>query len=379
MEEENFDWLDAYITASEAKDIKNSEAFKLLNSNNIDTHELTKHEKDIHAGEVQLNYKDEKAKEMDGRSFVEGSFALLRDMPEETLKALMMAFLNGTDVSANVVGVVFNAMTNSSPAMAEAFKEGDPAKFKKLVNGKIQEFSKYLDNEKKQVKAIGEGSGENSEIAKMVSWIVQDTPYAIPIRRKLKNMGVPDYINIPLAYGIGSGIAFDDDAQIFLNSEQVQNFKEMAGALPDSSEEKIFNTTYRTLEGTSLGFAFPAVFKALKYAKNNIPKYMDEIKKKDVKQISTAVGGAAIIGSVVEGNMNENNTEPSTDAEIDLMYGEGASEKAMIEATDLTDANIDKIYGEGASEKAMDEVLINNEKEDNWMILNSDKKTSYSQ
>ena len=34
----------------------------------------------------------------------------------------------------------------------------------------------------------------------------------------------------------------------------------------------------------------------------------------------------------------------------------------MIEAIDLTDANIDKIYGEGASEKAMDDVLLNKEK-----------------
>lgn len=346
MEEENFDWLDAYITASEAKDIKNSEAFKLLNSNNIDTHELTKHEKDIHAGEVQLNYKDEKAKEMDGRSFVEGSFALLRDMPEETLKALMMAFLNGTDVSANAVGVVFNAMTNSSPAMAEAFKEGDPAKFKKLVNGKIQEFSKYLDNEKTQVKAIGDSSGENSEIAKMVSWIVQDTPYAIPIRRKLKNMGLPEYVALPLAYGIGSGIAFDDDAQIFLNSEQVQNFKEMAGALPESSEEKIFNTTFRTLEGTSLGFAFPAVFKALKYAKNNIPKYMDN-------QMSVATGSAAATTAAVE----------------------KIEEKINDDVLSKNISNEDNIISN-------DEVIgpeINNEAEDNYMILNSDKEMSYTQ
>ena len=205
------------------------------------------------------------------------------------------------------------------------------------------------DSEKTQVKAIGEGSGENSEIAKMISWVVQDTPYAVPIRRKLKNMGVPEYIALPLSYGIGSGIAFDDDAQIFLNSEQVQNFKEMAGALPDSSEEKIFNTTFRTLEGTSLGFAIPGVFKALSYAKKNIPKYMDN-------QMSVSVGSAASVTAAVDKlEANDQIKELSTDAEID------------------------EVYGEGASEKAMDEVLINNEKDDNWMILNSDKQTSYTQ
>ena len=44
--EENFNWLEMYIDIQEGKDIKNSSAFKLLNSNNIDTYELTKTEKD---------------------------------------------------------------------------------------------------------------------------------------------------------------------------------------------------------------------------------------------------------------------------------------------------------------------------------------------
>ena len=69
MEEENFNWLDAWMAASEGKDIKNSKEFKILNENNIDTNELTKHEKDKDAGEIQLNYKDKEEKEVDGRSF----------------------------------------------------------------------------------------------------------------------------------------------------------------------------------------------------------------------------------------------------------------------------------------------------------------------
>ena len=150
----------------------------------------------------------------------------------------------------------------------------------------------------------------------------------------------------------------------------------MAGALPDSSEEKIFNTTYRMLEATGLGFAVPGVVKALSFAKNNIPKYMNS---KIIKPQNTiAVGGSATATAATQ-VIEKNIVGPSTDAEIDEIYGEGKSEEAMIEATDLTDANIDEIYGEGSSEQAMDEVLINNEKEDNWKILNSDKQTSYTQ
>ena len=293
MEEENFNWIEAFIQATEKKEIKNGNAFKVLNENNIDTNELTKHEKDKEAGVIELNYKDEEVKEVDKRSFAKGALAFVADMPEETMKALMMAFLNGTDVAANFTGVVFNAMTNQSPAMAEAFKNGNAAEFKKLVNGSIQEFSKYLDNEKKQVKAIGEGSELNSKAAEFVSMITQDTPYSMPIYKKLKNLGMPNWMALPVAYGMGSGIAFSDDATLFLNSEQVQNLKELSGALPNSSEEKIFNTVFRTFEGTSLGFLTGPVVKAFSFAKKSIPKFMKP-------QTTIAVGSAAAVTAAVD-------------------------------------------------------------------------------
>jgi hypothetical protein len=414
--EENFNWLEMYMDAQEGKDIKNSSAFKLLNSNNIDTNELTKTEKDKDAGVVKLNYKDEKEKEADSLTFSQGLLAFVADMPEETVKALMMAFLNGTDVAANAAGVVFNAMTNSDPAVALAFKEGNPEKFKNLVNKNIQDFSKYLNEQKKEVKEIGEGSELNSKAAQFVSMVTQDTPYSLPIYKKLTSLGMPKYMALPVAYGIGSGVAFDDDAQIFLNSEQVQSFKEMIGALPNSSEEKIFNTTYRTLEGTALGFAIPYVFQGLKFAKNTIPKYM-------TPQTSVATGSAASAGAVVD---NETATEidgPSTDAEIDKVYGKGAAENAMNEAmkpktnqdmqkiiTEAEKADDQILFFDGDRESGIDEPINDyikitdpkalegadivfyddetmeqmtyqkiNESDDNWIILNEDRKTSYNQ
>ena len=293
MEEENFNWLETFIEIQNNKDIKLSNDFKILNSNNIDTNELTNHEPDKDAGVVELNYKDEKAKETDGYNYTKGALAFLRDMPEETVKSLMLAFLNGVDVTANASAVIFNAMVSVDPAMEAAFQSKDLAKFQKSFNTNVQTFSKYLAGEKKQVKEIGETSGENSKGAEFVAMIVQDTPYALPIYKKFKSMGMPSYVALPLAYGMGSGIAFDDDATLFLNSEQVQSFKEMIKVLPESSEEKIYNTTFRMLEGTSLGFLIPKIFNGLKFAKNTIPKYMTQ-------QTSVAVGSAAATGAVVD-------------------------------------------------------------------------------
>ena len=419
MEEENFNWIEAFIQATEKKEIKNGNAFKVLNENNIDTNELTKHEKDKEAGVIELNYKDEEVKEVDKRSFAKGALAFVADMPEETMKALMMAFLNGTDVAANFTGVVFNAMTNQSPAMAEAFKNGNAAEFKKLVNSNIQEFSKYLSNEKKQVKAIGEGSELNSKAAEFVSMITQDTPYSMPIYKKLKNLGMPNWMALPVAYGMGSGIAFSDDATLFLNSEQVQNLKELSGALPNSSEEKIFNTVFRTFEGTSLGFLTGPVVKAFSFAKKSIPKYMDN-------QMSVSVGSAASVTAAVDKlEANDKIIEPTTDAEIDAAYGVGASENAMVEAL-KPKTNQDMQNMITKAEKADDQVLFYdentmtesgpeeplneyikitdpqalkdtsvvffdpetneqmtyqkiNESDDNWIILNTDRQSSYKQ
>ena len=419
MEEENFNWIEAFIQATDKKDIKNGHAFKVLNENNIDSNELTKHEKDKDAGVIELNYKDEEVKEVDKRSFAKGALAFVADMPEETMKALMMAFLNGTDVAANFTGVVFNAMTNQSPAMAEAFKNGNAAEFKKLVNSNIQEFSKYLSNEKKQVKAIGEGSELNSKAAEFVSMITQDTPYSMPIYKKLKNLGMPNWMALPVAYGMGSGIAFSDDATLFLNSEQVQNLKELSGALPNSSEEKIFNTVFRTFEGTSLGFLTGPVVKAFSFAKKSIPKYMDN-------QMAVSVGSAASVTAAVDKlEANDKIKEPTTDAEIDEAYGVGASENAMVEALKpKTNQDMQDVITK--AEKADDQVLFYdentmtesgpeeplneyikitdpqalkdtsvvffdpktneqmtyqkiNESDDNWIILNTDRQSSYKQ
>jgi len=392
--EENFNWLEIYMDIQEGKDIKNSPAFKLLNSNNIDTNELTRTEKDKDAGVVELNYKDEKEKETDGRSFAKGLLAFIADMPEETVKALMMAALNGTDVAANVVGVAFNAITNSDPAVALAFQEGNPEKFKKLVNSNIQEFSKYLDTQKKEVKEIGEGSELNSKAAQFVSMVTQDTPYSLPIYKKLTSLGMPKYMALPVAYGIGSGVAFDDDATIFLNSEQVQSFKEMSGALPNTSEEKIFNTTYRTLEGTALGFAIPYVFQGLKFAKNTIPKFMKP-------QTTIATGSAASVGAVVD-NATAKETDKiqptvsKQEMQDTITKAEKADDQVLFFDGDRESGPDDPINDyikitdpkalEGADivfydDETMEQMTYQkvNENDDNWIILNEDRKTSYNQ
>ena len=304
MEQDNI--FQFYLDSTNKKNIKSSSAFQTLNKNNIDTNELTNHEEEYEAGTIELNYKDEKTKEVDGRTFVGDGLAFLADIPEESVKALMLAFLNGSDVAANGVGVIFNALTDVDEEIHTAHKNSDYKKFSELTTAKIQEFSKYLREKKTDVREYsgnitGIGAELDSKAARFVSMVLQDTPYAIPIHKKIKSMGVPTYISLPLSYGMGSAIAFDDNATLSLNSEQVQGFKKMTGALPDTSEEKIFNTTYRMLEGTVLSFAAPFIIKSLKFAKNNVPKLMQP-------QSTVTIGGTAASTAAVE-EVKENAAE----------------------------------------------------------------------
>ena len=200
---------------------------------------------------------------------------------------------------------------------------------------------------------------------------------------------------------MAQSVAFSDDATLFLNSEQVQEFKKMMKVLPDTSEEKLYNTTFRMLEGTALSFLFPAVFKSLKFAKNTVPKYLDQ-------QLSTALAVAGTTGAVVEKveakeNILKNDIKQSdnitsnqdmqnmitkaekADDQI-LFYNESnmteAGENDALNAyIHITDPNL----LDGADVVFFDEdtntqitYQKKNESDDNWIILNSDRKTSYS-
>ena len=79
----------------------------------------------------------------------------------------------------------------------------------------------------------------------------------------------------------------------------------MAVDLENSSEEKIFNTTFRMAEGTGLGFLTSPIVRALKYAKNNIPKFTQP-------QNTISVGGAASAGAVAE-NIGNNTISKVTE------------------------------------------------------------------
>jgi hypothetical protein len=323
-------WLENYFNATEKKDIKNSLEYKVLSENNIDTNELIGIEKEDGAGEVKLNYKDQETKDQDSYNYAKGFMSFIGDMPESTLLAISNAIINGLDVSANIVGAVYNATIAYDKDAEAAYKNGDAKALTNNVTKAIQEFSKQLDVYREDNKKIAEG---NNKATEFVAMVVQDTPYSLPLYKKFKSFGMPNYIALPVAYGMGSAIAFDDDVTLFLNSEQVQEFKKMTKVLPNSSEEKIFNTTFRMFEGTGLGYLVSPVFKALKNAKKYVPKLINQ-------QTTATVGTTAAISETVnQATAIELEQNTQSLSEIDYMLDNNqkdtSTDEHLIMNTDL--------------------------------------------
>ena len=92
--EENINLLDQFYLPKVEKDfIDNSSIIKTLNENHIDSNEVLGIDKDKDAGTIQLQYKDEKEKEADGISFLEGLWEFTKDTPPSIYQSLKLALM----------------------------------------------------------------------------------------------------------------------------------------------------------------------------------------------------------------------------------------------------------------------------------------------
>ena len=142
-------------------------------------------------------------------------------------------------------------------------------------------------------------------------------------------MGFPNWVAVPLAFGIGAGFAYTEEEYptLFLNSEQILELKKTVGVLENSSDEVIWNAVGRITEGTVLTGLFGSLFGALKFAKNNIPKFSKKKVIKTTSDVAKIAAGSAVIAGAATKAESEEIKEPITDAEIDKAYGAGSVEK----------------------------------------------------
>ena len=284
MAEENFNWIENYyLPVRDQEALYSGKANELLNKNKIDNYQLIGIDQEPGSGEVQLNYKDEKQKQEDGFSFAEGLVDFVKDLPKDTVLSFAQAGVNGADVAVNLVPIFDKYFAATNPN----YKSNDHLKYK------MKDWSDALDGVRKDLK---NKQAENNKASQFVSYIFQDIPYAVPIYRKMKSLGTPNWVALPVSAGVGFSLGFDEEASFFINSEAVKNFKELVRVLPDTPEEKIFDNTVQALEGTGFAFAIPAIAKGFTFAKQNIPKL---VTKETVSDAAKLAAGGTVIGTAL--------------------------------------------------------------------------------
>ena len=289
--EENVNLIDSFYLPTIEKNVtENSSAVKILNDNHIDSHEILGINQEAEAGTINLNYKDEKQKEADGIDFVEGAIEFAKDIVPSSYQSMKLAGVNGADVMINMV-----------PLFDRLFSLDPNYKPNQELMTTMKNWSNHLDGARENIKAKRD---QNQKVAQFVSMIFQDVPYAVPLHKKFKNMGMPKWLSMPLAYGLGYALGFDEEkTSMFLNSKDVQAIKSLINITKDTPEEKLFDNVWQAVEGTGIAWAFPQIWKSIKFAKRNIPKLNTE-------KVGQAAGitstGGAVVKSVLD--IDGNNT-----------------------------------------------------------------------
>ena len=141
----------------------------------------------------------------------------------------------------------------------------------------------------------------------MIGVIGQDAAYVYPIHKKLKSLGIPKQYALPLAFAVGSTLAFENKTSFLLDTETINGLKSAINLKPDTPAEEMFDKLVQFVEFSGMGFAFNKIAPIFKSMKN-----IDVQKAATVTAGSTAAGAAAI---AVQDNMQNNIISETTEKE----------------------------------------------------------------
>ena len=390
--EENFNWVEDYINIQSKKDIKNTNAYETLINNNIDTNELLNIEKEEGAGTYTID-KNFKPEEANKNEFVNNLLSFGEDLKTTIASRVPEGGVNILDFGTNIFNS-FDRLFSLDPN----YKSTD------IFN----KWSENLDNTRNYFKEKREGV--ESKVADIAGLILQDMPAYFVIDKILKKTRIPKQYRMPLAIGLSYAMSYeteDDKASMFIPSENIKEFKNLLGILPDTPEEELLHDFIQLGEGYGGAKIFQGIGPVIKWIKRNVPR----------KTVSDVAAGAAASGVLAKTAMDEaeaRRTEelekittvdedkirdqnqtlkiktiiqkmkeasdhpdefPSTDSDFSAL-SELSSDPENFPSTDYdfevilgqkdkeptTDAEIDKAYGKGSVEKEFERLKNTEEK-----------------
>ena len=163
---EEFNTYDLYLNRVKQDDVYNSNEYKLLKENNIDTAEIEGIDKDPDAGEIVFDFeKDQKFIDESNRILLKDVTDFALDIPRDTFISILRGGTNGFQFLNNFAGAI--GLTGE-----ETTDE---------FNLKFDKIKSDLDN----------AQVDSSLVTKMLGMAGQDAMYTYPIYKKLQKAGLP--------------------------------------------------------------------------------------------------------------------------------------------------------------------------------------------
>jgi len=260
-----FNTYDLYLNQVKEDDVFNSNEYKYLKENNIDTAEIEGIDKDPDAGEIKFD-KDQNISEEDNKLLLKDVTDFILDIPRDTLISIIRGGTNGFQFVNNFAGAV--GITGE-----ETTDE---------LNLKFDKIKSDLDNAQE----------DSPFVTKMIAMAGQDAMYTYPIYKKLQKAGLPKMWRLPLSFALGGALAFDKKESLFVDSNSMRNLKAYIGNAKDTPIEEMYDKTVQAIEFGAFGKIFDDVI--------GMAKGIKTMNKDRIKQADIAVGASAATAGVVE-------------------------------------------------------------------------------
>ena len=267
MEDINF-LEDFYMPIVADEKLLNSNAYKALKRNNIDTYELDGVPKDPDAEVLKL---DPKPDEKEARSYALSlAKFFVNDLPKDAMLHMIEGGTHALDKLGHF-GEFANKLMNYP-----------------IENQKFKNFDEKLVGVRNNIEKIREDSPLVSEL---LTFPMAEVPYAVPLYKKFRKMKMSKSKSLILAAAIGGGIAYSKDMTFTIDSKMARGLKEFMNIAEDTPESELYDTAWQMGEYGLTAGILNKIFETAKALK--------KIKKKKelVTDVAQIAAGGVVIGT----------------------------------------------------------------------------------
>ena len=278
-----------YLPDFKKRQIRDSEAYKLLEKNGMDTSPLEGNYEEkainvkmkdfdsyINEGGTKEDWVALHADKETQKEFFGTIGDFLVDTGKDTVLSLGVAAINGADVATNLMPVVAKLLDNSplATAMPNGFMN---AETEEQIYNAAKTASDNLGKARDYLKSFKE---DDNIVSQLIGVMGQDLVYSVPMYKALRNAGVPQYPAFFISGGVGGAIGIEEkvlgEDSTFSKSlfaKDIKALKDLVGILPNTPEDKIADEVVQALEYGAFSTAIPAVIDSFKFMKRYIPAF----------------------------------------------------------------------------------------------------------